>query len=90
MAKGASSSGILLSPSPSSLHSLPSAQPSTHREEFLQSRSHRQGLTRLTERVNIEVLFLTHLGRFEALRPLDRAVSWLFGCRSRPYANSVP
>lgn len=37
-----------------------------------------------------EVLFLAHLGRFEALRPLDRAVSWLFGCRSRPYTNGVP
>lgn len=88
--KGASSSRDLLPSSPSSLHSLLNTQSSMHRDESLQSQSHRQGLARLTERAVVEVLFLAHLGRFEALRPLDRAMSWLFGCRSRPYANGVP
>lgn len=54
---------------PSSLHSLLDTQSSMTKEESLPSQSHRQGLARLTERAIFDVLFLAHLGRFEALRP---------------------
>lgn len=73
------------------LHPLLTTQCSTYGEQSLRLKGcHSQGLARLTEWANMEVLSLAHLGRLEALRPLDRAVSWLFGCRSRLWANSVP